>query len=175
MIMIKGMMSASQSVAYTLFLQMVITYIFAIALRNLVPPDSNIEEVYFSTVPEAMHNLLVFGTFLDNLSDFILDVKAESPPCLILSWMYIALASLTVMNMLIGVLCEVISAVAEEEKESMMVDKVNEKFADIVKELDTSGDGTLSWDEFQMILDFPQALKALESVNVDANPWLTLQ
>jgi len=173
MIMIKGMMSASQSVAYTLFLQMVITYIFAIALRNLAPPDSNIEEVYFSSVPETMHNLLVFGTFLDNLSDYILDVKAESPPCLILSWMYIALASLTVMNMLIGVLCEVISAVAEEEKESLIVDKVNEKFSSIVQYLDTDGSGLISWDEFQQILDpawmyGKEALRALESVNVDA-------
>jgi len=167
MIMIKGMVSAAASVGYTLGLLMLFTYVFAIAFRNLTPPDSWITLNYFSSVPETMHSLIVYGTFLDALCDFALEVKADSSACLALMWVYICLSALTVMNMLIGVLCEVIAAVAEEEKESMMVDKVNDKFKDIVKDLDTSGDGTLSWDEFQMILDFPQALKALESVNVD--------
>jgi len=95
-------------------------------------------------------------------------VKSQSPACLILSWLYIALASLTVMNMLIGVLCEVISAVAAEEQESMMVDKVHEKFGAIVEHLDDNNDanGTISWDEFKDMLEMPEALAALESVNV---------
>jgi hypothetical protein len=174
MIMIKGMVSAAASVGYTLGLLLLITYVFSIALRNLtperdpeLPEDEDISVVYFSTVPEAMHNLIIFGTFLDALSDFIINIKNQSIPCFILSWLYISLASLTVMNMLIGVLCEVISAVAEEEKESMMVDKVNEKFSHIVSTLDTNNDGTLSWEEFQKILDCNGALRALESVNVD--------
>jgi len=166
--MIKGMMTAAASVGYTLGLLLLITYVFAIALRNLVPADSEIAEEYFSTVPEAMHNLIVYGTFLDALSDFIIPVKEQSPVCFCFTWLYIALAAMTVMNMLIGVLCEVISAVAEEEKESMMIDKVNEKFGGIVAELDSNNDGTLSWDEFQRILEFPEALQQLESMNVDA-------
>jgi chemotaxis protein CheY-P-specific phosphatase CheC len=176
MVMIKGMVTAATSVGYTLGLLLLITYVFAIALRNLVPkaalledmdPEESIETIYFSTVPEAMHNLIIFGTFLDALSDFILVVKEQSVPCFILTWVYISLASLTVMNMLIGVLCEVISAVAEEEKESMIVEKVNDKFGQIVQELDSNNDGELTWEEFQQILDYPDALSALESVNVD--------
>jgi hypothetical protein len=167
MIMIKGMVSAAASVSYTMGLLLLITYIFSIALRNLVKEGQEIEEKYLSSVPEAMHNLLVFATLLDNLADFVFDVKAENTPCFILTWLYIALAALTVMNMLIGVLCEVISAVAEEEKESMMVDKVHDKFADVVKSLDKDGSGMLSWDEFQQIMDMPDAIDALESVNVD--------
>merc|ERR1719272_835005 len=171
MIMIKGMVSAAASVGYTLGLLLLITYVFAIALRNLVPegddPDKDIRVIYFSSVPEAMHNLIIFGTFLDALSDFILLVKEQSVPCFILTWMYISLASLTIMNMLIGVLCEVISSVAEEESESMIVDKVNDKFGEIVGILDSNNDGTLSWQEFQQILVYPEALTALESVNVN--------
>jgi len=168
MIMIKGMVQASASVGYTLGLLIMVTYVFAIALRNLVPPDSTIVDDYFHSVPESIHNLIIFGTFLDSLSDFILQVKEESVACLILSWLYIAVASLMVMNMLIGVLCEVISAVAVEEKESMAVDRVNDKFESIVATLDTDNDGTLSWEEFKQILDFPEALQALDSVNVNA-------
>eukprot|EP00747_Dinoflagellata_sp_TGD_P145497 gnl/TRDRNA2_/TRDRNA2_176591_c7_seq9.p1 gnl/TRDRNA2_/TRDRNA2_176591_c7~~gnl/TRDRNA2_/TRDRNA2_176591_c7_seq9.p1 ORF type:complete len:257 (+),score=55.10 gnl/TRDRNA2_/TRDRNA2_176591_c7_seq9:265-1035(+) len=167
MVMIKGMVTAAASVGYTLALLMIITYVFSIAFRNLVPPGSDIEEAYFSSVPEAMHNLIVFATFLDELSSFILMVKAESPTCFVVSWIYISLAALTVMNMLIGILCEVISAVAAEENESAMVDKINEKFQVIVTKLDANNDGTLSWDEFQGILDFPEAIAALEGVSVD--------
>jgi len=167
MIMIKGMVSAAASVGYTLGLLMLITYVFAIALVNLVPPDSEIEGRYFSNVPLSIHHLIIFGTFTDSLAGFILDIEAESLPCLLMCWLYVALASLTVMNMLIGVLCEVISSVAEEEKESMMVDMVNDKFQVIAAELDEDGNGELSYEEFQKILEFPEALKALESVNVD--------
>jgi len=187
MIMIKGMMSAACSVGYTLALLLLVTYVFAIALRNLVPKaevfvpvedhdflGEAIEITYFSSVPESMHSLIIFGTFLDALSDFIIAVKMQSTPCFLLTWVYICLASLTIMNMLIGVLCEVISAVAAEEKESMIVDKVNEKFGEIVKELDTDGDGDLSWDEFEKILDFPTALRALEEVNVDPESMVDL-
>merc|ERR1719359_706640 len=48
-----------------------------------------------------------------------------------------------------------------------MVDKVNDKFNSDVMELDKDKSGKISWDEFQLILDYPQALRALESVNVD--------
>jgi len=184
MIMIKGMFSATASVGYTLGLLMLITYVFAIALRNLTPSadgfvpadeeDFHVETQYYSSVPETMHTLIIYGTFLDALADYIVPVKQQSTPCFILSWVYIALASLTVMNMLIGVLCEVIAAVAEEEKESMIVDKVNEKFSLICGELDKNGDGTLSWDEFLLILDYPEALDALDSVGVDMESMVDL-
>ena len=66
--MIKGMVTATSSVSYTLGLLMAITYVFAIALRNLVPAGSEIEGLYFSSVLEAMHNLIIFGTFMDTIS-----------------------------------------------------------------------------------------------------------
>jgi hypothetical protein len=184
------MITAAASVGYTLGLLLVITYVFAIAIRNLVPSDADmtaewttkyeedldpdngingIESWYFESVPEAIHNLIIFATFCDDLSAMIIPVKEASTVCMILVWMYIALSSLTVMNMLIGVLCEVISAVATEEKESMMIDKVKDKFGKIVTQLDTDNDGYLSWDEFQEILKFSEATDALASVNVDCS------
>jgi hypothetical protein len=178
MIMIKGMLSAAASVGYTLGLLMVITYIFAIAFCNIKPdgnewPEdeggypSSIEAIYFSSVPEAMHNLVIYAVFLDNLSNITLDCKAQSAACLILLWMYIALAALTVLNMLIGVLCEVISAVAVDEKESMMVESVKEKFSVIAQGLDENKDNLLSWDEFKVIAENQEAIRTLRSVNVD--------
>jgi len=164
--MIKGMLSAAASVGYTLALLMIITYIFAIAFTQL-SEGSDFREDYFSSVPLAMYSLIIYGTFLDNLADWADAIRAESTPCLMLATVFVALASMTVMNMLIGVLCEVISAVALEEKESMMIDKINEKFGQIVERLDKNKSGTISWDEFQEILVMPEALAAFKSVDVD--------
>merc|ERR1712050_341996 len=96
-----------------------------------------------------------------------MDNRAESTLCLVLIWIYVVLASMTVLNMLIGILCQVISAVAEEEREAMMVDKVHEEFGDIVKTLDKDGGSMISWEEFQVILGNQDAIKALEKVSVD--------
>merc|ERR1719162_2652021 len=106
------MITAASTVGYTLGLLMLVTYVFSIALRNLVPKGSLSEETYFSTVPEAMLNLIIYGAFGDELSTCTRHVKEDSPVCFIVFWVYVAMAMLTVMNMLIGVLCEVISAVA---------------------------------------------------------------
>lgn len=174
MVMIKGMVTAARSVGYTLGLLLLITYVFSIALRNLVPSGSYIEVTYFPSVLEAMHNLIIFGTFLDALSDFVLAIKEESAACLVLTWTYIALASLTVMNMLIGVLCEIIGYVAEDEKESMMFDKIHEKFHKVINEIDSNDDGSISWEEFKDIPAYKEALDALESVGVDAESMIDI-
>lgn len=166
MIMIKGIVTATASVSYTLGLLLVITYVFGIALTQL-SADKEYGEQFFSSVPMAMYSLIIYATFLDDLAAFADSIKEESTPCLIIVTLFIILASMTVMNMLVGVLCEVISATAQEERESMMSDKVHEKFGQIVKELDANDSGMISWSEFQQIMYHKEAIKALESVNVD--------
>lgn len=166
MIFIKGMITAAATVSYTLGLLLVITYVFAIALTQL-SRGMEFREQFFNGVPLSMYSLIIHATFLDDLADFADSIRAESSICLIISVIFIILASMTVMNMLIGVLCEVISAVAEEEREAMITDKVYEKFSKICERLDSNLNGRLSWPEFQQIMASPDALAALDSVNVD--------
>jgi len=166
MIMIKGMVTAAASVSYTLGLLLIFTYVFAIAMTQL-SIGTEFREQYFKGVGLSMYSLIIYGTFLDSLAEFCDAIRAESTPCLIAVTVFVVLASMTLMNMLIGILCEVISAVAEEEKQSMITEKVYEKFGSIVKNLDRDGDGNISWSELQVIMDDSDALQALNSVNVD--------
>jgi len=172
MTMIKGMATAAASVGYTLGLLIIITYVFAIALRNLVAKGSEIEETYFPSVYQAIISLIIFGTFLDALSDFLLAVQKDSTVCFILCWIYIALASLTVMNMLIGVLCEVITAVAAEENEVETVQQINERFGKVADQTETPGE--LTWNEFQKVLDDPENVNALRDLSVDPESMIDL-
>jgi len=166
MILIKGMVSACRSVVFTLVLLVLVMYVFGIAFVQL-SENTEMGKVLFSTVGRAMYTLLVTGTFLDNLgyvSDMILD---ESPVCVVLFYLFILLAACTVMNMLIGVLCEVVSAVAQVERESMTIDFVKDTLQKVLGDADENGDGNISKDEFQGLLESPKALLALKEVDVD--------
>jgi len=166
MIMIKGMVTAAASVSYTLGLLLIFTYVFAIAMTQL-SIGTDFREQYFDGVALSMYSLIIYGTFLDTLAEFCDAIREESTPCLIAVTIFVVLSSMTVMNMLIGILCEVISAVAEEEKETMMTEKVYERFTPIVRDLDGGADGKISWSELQVIMENSNALQALSSVNVD--------
>jgi hypothetical protein len=166
MIMIKGIITATSAVSYTMGLQIVVTYVFAIALTQLAE-GTEFGEEFLQGVALSMYTLIIYGTFCDDLSVLADAVKEESSVCLAIIALYIVLASMTIMNMLIGVLCEVISAVAMEEKETISIDKVNEAFTEIMNRLDSNKSGTLSWNEFNLVMDMPEALAAFQSVNVD--------
>merc|ERR1719261_1780026 len=71
------------------------------------------------------------------------------------------------MNMLIGVLCEVVSAVAVTEKEEMLVTFVHEKLTAVMALIDEDGGGTISRNEFMQILDNEGAIESLQDVGVD--------
>lgn len=166
MILIKGMVTAMKSVLYVMGLLVLITYVFAIALAQLSEGTYS-GETYFSSVPTAMLSLTTYCTLQDNLTQFCDDIRADSGFNLFLVLVFIALGFLTVLNMLVGVLCEVVSRVADQEKEDRARDMVIEKFQSIVKELDKDSDGKISYKEFARIMEFPQALKSLQEVGVD--------
>jgi len=169
MIMIKGMVTAAGVVGYTLGLLVVLTYVFAIAMVQLARGTELSEDgAYMSCVAMAMYSLTIHATFLDDLADFADALKAQdSPLMLIVATIFIVFASMTVMNMLIGILCEVISSVAEEERAGILTENVHQKFEFVVASLDENCDGHVSYREFQQIIDHPQALRAFESLKVD--------
>jgi hypothetical protein len=83
-------------------------------------------------------------------------------------FVYVMLAALTIMNMLIGVLCEVVSAVAATEKEQLSCTWVKSRLQDLIDHLDQDKSGTISKKEFGQLLQYPEACKALKDVGVDA-------
>eukprot|EP00747_Dinoflagellata_sp_TGD_P142906 gnl/TRDRNA2_/TRDRNA2_176311_c0_seq14.p1 gnl/TRDRNA2_/TRDRNA2_176311_c0~~gnl/TRDRNA2_/TRDRNA2_176311_c0_seq14.p1 ORF type:complete len:505 (+),score=104.48 gnl/TRDRNA2_/TRDRNA2_176311_c0_seq14:214-1515(+) len=167
MILIKGMVTATKSVSYVISLLFIVTYVFAIAFVQLAPPGGYCQEVFFEHVPLAIYSLFMYGIFLDNLADFCNAIRAESEIGMVLALLFIYFACMTVMNMLIGVLCEVITAVAATEREERMTTMVKEQMSNIVTGLDTDYNGKISYKEFTRILHIPDALLALQEVGVD--------
>mmetsp|Transcript_140864 Transcript_140864/g.357866 ORF Transcript_140864/g.357866 Transcript_140864/m.357866 type:complete len:772 (-) Transcript_140864:154-2469(-) len=166
MILIKGMVAAIRSVIFTIVLLVIIMYVFAIGLTQITA-GSALQSSHFESVPSTMYALMMHGCLLDapkELSDALGEESWLYPP---IFWLFVLMAALTVMNMLVGVLCEVVSAVAATEKEENLVSFVKGRVWKIVEEIDQDGDMSISKNEFKQILENVHACRALQDVGVD--------
>jgi|EP00927_Polykrikos_kofoidii_P077160 hypothetical protein len=146
LILIRGMVAAVRSVLVTMTLLIIVLYVFAILFKSLAI-ETDFGKQYFPTIPRAMHTLFVFGVIMDNLADFskaLVQTTGDIGIVLLIAWYaFILIATLTVMNLLVGVLCEVISSVAIVEREEIMIGYVNQKLSEILVDfgLDRNEDG----------------------------------
>lgn len=170
LILIKGMVAAMRSVFFTLALLAILVYVFGIMFTQLtVDAETHVHEVYFKTVPLSMHTLLLDGALMDGVGQVVRDLGEESLVFAGVFYIFVLLAALTMMNMLIGVLCEVVSAVASTEKEELTVNYVKEKLQEVIltSGLDEDGDGLISKSEFAKIIEIPEACNTLTEVGID--------
>jgi hypothetical protein len=138
-VIIRGIGVAFRSVAFFILLTAIIIYVFAVAFTQ-VSKDSELGKEYFPTVPEAMNRLLLDG-MLPLYSVMIKAVADENVLYVPVIMLYVLLASVTVMNMLIGVLVEVVRTVAATEKEGMTVTHVTQSLYKVMSAFQNGGDG----------------------------------
>merc|ERR1712217_663566 len=106
MILIKGMAVATRTVLYTLFLLMIIVYVFSIGFMQLTK-GTDLQSEYFDSVLGSMSLLLMEGILPDKAA-FMRTMAQEHIFLAGALLLFILLGSLTVMNMLVGVLVEVV-------------------------------------------------------------------
>lgn len=168
--MIKGMRVASRAVASSLLMLSILVYVFAIVVHMFLKDEESVY-YYFADLPTCMWTLLVDGTFQDSLGPVTRDMLAiGSLPAYVSTIVFMAfvlLSSMTVMNMLVGVLCEVVSAVAHSEKEAAAVAMIKGSLLLMLKRIDTDGSGEISYDEMQTVMHDPHANEVLQSMQVD--------
>jgi hypothetical protein len=178
-VILKGIGVAFRSVVFFFILTVIIVYVWAVFFRQ-VTKDSEIESRYFSSVPDAMNSLVVYG-MLPVHSRIINDLAGESPILWSAIMFFILLAYVTVLNMLNGVLVEVVRSVAATEKEGLTVthvklelQKVLDAFrneTDIIK--DVVGELPFKQDTSRLRKSIAPAVGALASIKnsllADAN------
>lgn len=164
--MVKALLEATRSVACTISLLIGVLYVFGIALRQL-SVDTEMGETYFSSVVHAMFTLFTQGTLLDGITDIMEDVYEESLSCLLLFLAVVFLGALTLMNMLVGVLCEVMMHVAQHEKDHLARTLIKEQLQMTLEEIDSDNDGFISKEEFVHMICCSKATQALKNAGVD--------
>merc|ERR1712110_650393 len=118
-----------------------------------------------------MWTLLMDGTFMDStgaLTRTIWEHYGNSgdvltaAASLFVFMFFTIMSALTVLNMLIGVQCEVVSSVAKAEKDDGEVGLMKRTVLVMLKQLDEDGSGAIDQHEIQTLLDDPEALEILE-------------
>lgn len=168
LIFIKAMAASLRSCVFVFMLLTLLLYVFGIAFRQLTA-DTPVGDAYFTSVWHAMHTLWIDGTLLDSTGLLVEHLRHEALYLPALFYVFLLMSALTIMNMLIGVLCEVVCAVAATEKEHLQVTWVKGKLLDFFHNsgLDTNLDQRISKQELSRLLEFPKACKVLTDVGVD--------
>merc|ERR1719183_1982787 len=114
--MVRGVRVACRAVSCALLMLFILTYVFSIIMLSLLKQEENLSDKW-STLPLCMLSLLVHGTFTDDFTGAIEGLLSidwlNSCFAFLVFMLYVLFSAMTVMNMLIGVLCEIIAGVGE--------------------------------------------------------------
>eukprot|EP00930_Biecheleria_cincta_P057118 TRINITY_DN43102_c0_g1_i1.p1 TRINITY_DN43102_c0_g1~~TRINITY_DN43102_c0_g1_i1.p1 ORF type:complete len:608 (+),score=115.53 TRINITY_DN43102_c0_g1_i1:77-1900(+) len=172
MVMIRAMMIAIRSVMFSLCILLGMVYVFALAFTQLLDgedsSDESVANTKFRTVAVSMNTLLLQGALPDQ-ADMIDDLGKIHWAYHLFMLFFMLLASLTVMNMLIGTLCQVVSVVSTVENEELQIAFVKSELQQMIESLkiDADSSGLISKQEFQSLLINPKAARTLQDVGVD--------
>lgn len=171
MVLIKGMVTATRSVFFTLCLLVLILYVWGIFFTSVLR-GQKVGDRYFTSVGVSMNSLLLHACFLEDFPEMANAVFEESSIIYALLLLFVLLAALTVMNMLVGVLVEVVSVVAAVEKEQLAVEFMREKMMEVLalirkKKIEDVKEVTIDKDDFMAILSMPSAARVLRDVGID--------
>ncbi|CAL1141465.1 unnamed protein product [Cladocopium goreaui] len=164
-IIMKGIKYASRSVlVFFLFWSMVV-YVFALILRQ-VTVGYGVGTQYFSNVPQAVNNLLLYGIIPSqrDLVDATSTVGAWMWPVIVFFFFFV---SITIMYMLVGVLVDVMRVTSQTEKEGITISYLAHEFRDKMEQLSCNPDEPISQFEFQKLLLEPDIALILAGEGVD--------
>eukprot|EP00435_Cladocopium_sp_Y103_P014695 s3249_g3.t1 len=163
MIMVKGMIAAARSMLTTGVLVIAVLYVFGIAMRQATAGTEGGDQ-YFPSVWKSMFSLLVYATLLDSPAEVMSSLNEVGVALFLL---VIALSALLLLNMLIGVMCEVVSGVSQTERESMAETFVREKVQQIMFQRHGVKAKSVSRKELLDMLHDRQATSLLNEAGVD--------
>lgn len=187
MTIFKGMTASTRSVLTTLFVLLVFTYAFSIVFRVFLKGEDHYNQ-YFGTIVLTMWTLFITGALFDNLTEVLSLLRKDNAWLCLCFLLYMILAAFVTLNMLIGILCEVISAVQQAEKEKILVQFVKSRLEKVLedhglgKKSDDNEDGSVMDSEdakidrpkFHELMSDPRICQSLEDLGIEANHMVCL-
>merc|ERR1719203_1101118 len=166
--LINGVRAAARTVGWTMGLLVLVIYVFAVAFKILLgdPQGPTVSALYFSSVPTSMLTLLLPGILPDH-ADGLYSLGQESFVVASLYLVFIVVATITIMNMLVGVLVEVVSTVSAVEREELHTKYVKTELENLMMKLDLTQNGLLSKKDVGDLLMLPQTCQVMVEVGVD--------
>eukprot|EP00928_Gymnodinium_smaydae_P022919 TRINITY_DN19106_c0_g1_i1.p1 TRINITY_DN19106_c0_g1~~TRINITY_DN19106_c0_g1_i1.p1 ORF type:complete len:606 (+),score=121.79 TRINITY_DN19106_c0_g1_i1:112-1929(+) len=175
LILVKGLWLAARAVLVSLSLMFIIIYVFSVGFV-MITMDSNLHANVFVNTVETMYTLLIFATFPD-ADDLVTSIRAENELVAGLFVFFLLVTSITILNMLIGILCEVVSVVSSTEKERMMVIHVQETLLRTIAANNMEADCSSKIDraEFIKLLTTPSCARIIQDMGVDVEGLVDME
>jgi hypothetical protein len=175
MIIIKGLIASFRSVGCTAILLLLVLYIWSILFTTEFHEGNKSEDdiqdtihYHFGTMGRSMFTLFIMGTILDDVTVATNAIReTKNWFMLALFIVFILISSFTILNMLIGILCEVVSATADGEQRKAMESTVREALTALFTKLDKDGSGHVSKEEFLEVVGDETVKKALDEMEVN--------
>jgi hypothetical protein len=174
LILIKGMAEATRSVSVTIFLLTIELYLFAIIFTMILRGVPAYEGM-FDDISSSMYTLSLAGTMCDDITSVtIIMIDEEHYGMFTAFLLFVIVSSFTALNMLLGIVCEVIVEVKDNELEKKLIDDVKDKILDTFEALDVDGSGKISKTEFAKLTENEEVMEALAMMEVNSGHLLSL-
>lgn len=167
MVLIKGIVSAGRSVFFTLILLFLVIFLFGFVFRVLAK-DTDLGDLFFKDLSDSMFSLLIYGIVPS--AEFIVECNKESRYFFFVVITYIFVATYTVMNLLIGVIVQVVNVISEVENAENTVKDVKRRLLAVLPKVleDTAGEMTrIDKHDLDKLLMHPDFAKAVDDLGVD--------
>ncbi|CAK0823523.1 unnamed protein product, partial [Prorocentrum cordatum] len=178
MTLLRGITTSIRPVSIAVGLLMIIIYIFSIIFRSLVSlndPGGFLEREYFPSVTYTMLFLLLHGTFLDSVGTTGFHINREGGVFMLFVFLfYIFATSFLMLNMLIRVVCEMVSMVKSSEDEALAKVSLESRLCDIMEVYDADAKGALNQSEFDLFVTNIEVVQSLRHFDVDIKALITL-
>lgn len=175
MTLVKGMVAAVSAVSWVLLFMALFMYVFAILFTSsIASPGASESDIdafrMFASMGDSLMTLFTNGVLGDNLAQAIEAILEIPQDGLWLFWMFsvfLMICGITLMNLLIGVLCQVIDTTARAEEEEEKSNSLRKAFMRAHFEMDKGGENpamTVSaadWDGIQRAPMVREAVGAL--------------
>lgn len=177
MMILHGMVAAARAVVWTAALLIVVTYMWSILFtseyhQGLVA-DDELEDgdvaVLFGSMGKSFLSLIVMGTILDDVTLCTDSISSTGNHVMLLAFVaYVLFNSFTMLNMLVGVLVEMVANTAAGDKVDLIISGVRKAtkkmFVNCTDE--DEEDNTIMRDEFLRALTYKSMTKPFAEMGI---------
>jgi len=173
MLIIKGLAAAVRAVSWTLALLMMILFVWSIIFTSIYHQGfATDEEVadgigsLFGNMSKSAFSLIIMGTLLDDVTYCCNMIRGSGQLIMLAIFIvFIVVSSFMMLNMLLGILVEVVASTAEGEKHKAKNVTVRQAMASILDDLGVGTDG-ITREKFMSMSDDPKIVNDLQELGI---------
>lgn len=169
MIIMRGMLAAMRSAIFTMLFLLGVVYVFAILFRQLCIDTALAAEYhYFDSVMNSIVTLVCYGLYMDSIVEIVERLREESVGHLLVFVAFMLICSHTVLNFLIGMMCEVVTTVTANEKLELLVNFLKDELNSVMARYPRIDRDAITKENFLKICTDESAVNLFNKVNVDS-------